>query len=66
MVKTLASSKIFVLDTNVVLHDYMCIYNFQDNDLALPNKMKNQSIFTHINLLKGERSKLAELASDLL
>ncbi len=28
--------KIFVLDTNVVLHDYMCIYNFQDNDLVIP------------------------------
>jgi PhoH-like ATPase len=29
-------AKIFVLDTNVVLHDYMCIYNFQDNDLVIP------------------------------
>jgi predicted ribonuclease YlaK len=28
--------------------------------------MKDQSVFMHINLLKGERSKLAELASDLL
>ncbi len=34
MAKT--NSKIFVLDTNVVLHDYMCIYNFQDNDLVIP------------------------------
>jgi len=31
-----ANSKIFVLDTNVVLHDYLCIYNFQDNDLVIP------------------------------
>ena len=36
MAKTSASPKIFVLDTNVVLHDYMCIYNFQDNDLVIP------------------------------
>ncbi|MDR1154766.1 MAG: PhoH family protein [Bacteroidales bacterium] len=36
MAKTSASPKIFVLDTNVILHDYMCIYNFQDNDLTLP------------------------------
>ncbi len=34
MAKT--TPKIFVLDTNVVLHDYMCIYNFQDNDLIIP------------------------------
>ncbi|MDR1226995.1 MAG: PhoH family protein [Prevotellaceae bacterium] len=28
--------KTFVLDTNVLLHDYRCIYNFQDNDLIIP------------------------------
>jgi PhoH-like ATPase len=28
--------KIFVLDTNVFLHDSMCIYNFQDNDIVIP------------------------------
>ncbi|MDR1951088.1 MAG: PhoH family protein [Bacteroidales bacterium] len=26
----------FVLDTNVILHDYNCIHNFQDNDIVLP------------------------------
>ena len=36
MAKTSSSPKIFVLDTNVVLHDYMCMYNFQDNDLVIP------------------------------
>ena len=36
MAKTTVTPKIFVLDTNVVLHDYMCIYNFQDNDLVIP------------------------------
>jgi PhoH-like ATPase len=36
MSKTSTSPKIFVLDTNVLLHDYMCIYNFQDNDLVIP------------------------------
>lgn len=30
------------------------------------DKMKNQELFAHINLEKGERSKLAELASNLL
>lgn len=28
--------KLFVLDTNVILHDYNCINNFQDNDIAIP------------------------------
>jgi PhoH-like ATPase len=29
-------SKIFVIDTNVILHDHQCIYNFQENDVVLP------------------------------
>lgn len=28
--------KIFVLDTNIILHDHRAIYNFQDNDLFIP------------------------------
>ena len=28
--------KIFVLDTNIILHDYKCIFQFQDNDLVIP------------------------------
>lgn len=31
-----SEAKIFVLDTNVLLHDYSCIYNFQDNDIVIP------------------------------
>ncbi len=30
------TKKIFVIDTNVILHDYKCIYNFQENDIVLP------------------------------
>lgn len=29
-------SKIFVLDTNVILHDHSCLRNFQDNDIVIP------------------------------
>ena len=29
-------SKIFVLDTNVILHDHQCLHNFQDNDIVIP------------------------------
>jgi len=28
--------KNFVLDTNVILHDYKCIHNFEENDIYLP------------------------------
>jgi PhoH-like ATPase len=28
--------KVFVLDTNVLLHDYKCIYNFQENNVIIP------------------------------
>lgn len=39
----------------------------QSNGLAyMIDKMKGQNIFAHINLIKGERSELAELASNLL
>ncbi|MFO8234302.1 MAG: PhoH family protein [Bacteroidales bacterium] len=30
------SKKIFVIDTNVILHDFRCIYNFEENDIVLP------------------------------
>lgn len=28
--------KLFVLDTNVILHDSSCIYNFQEHDMVIP------------------------------
>jgi PhoH-like ATPase len=28
--------KLFILDTNVLLHDYKCIYNFEENDIIIP------------------------------
>ncbi len=41
--------------------------DMQSNGLAhLTEKMKGQDLFAHVNLVKGERSYLAELASDLL
>ncbi len=41
--------------------------DMRSNGLAyMTDRMKNQEIFAHINLIKGERSFLAELASDLL
>jgi PhoH-like ATPase len=28
--------KLFIIDTNVLLHDYKCIYNFEENDIIIP------------------------------
>lgn len=30
------SNKLFIIDTNVILHDYRCIYKFEDNDVVIP------------------------------
>jgi Predicted ATPase related to phosphate starvation-inducible protein PhoH len=39
----------------------------QSNGLAyMIDKMTGQDIFAHVNLIKGERSKLSEIASILL
>jgi PhoH-like ATPase len=41
--------------------------NSENNGLTyLIQKMRNQKIFAHVNLYKGERSKLSEIVSDLL
>jgi PhoH-like ATPase len=31
-----SNTKIFILDTNVILHDASCIYQFKDNDIVIP------------------------------
>lgn len=36
MPKKKVTSKIFILDTNVILHDHTCIYQFEENDIVLP------------------------------
>ncbi len=36
MAKKKKTTKIFILDTNVILHDHTCIYKFEDNDIVLP------------------------------
>ena len=36
MIQQPALTKLFVLDTNVILHDSNCISNFQEHDIAIP------------------------------
>jgi PhoH-like ATPase len=55
---------IFTGDLNQIDSPYL---DQQSNGLAyLSDRMKGQKLFAHVNLVKGERSYLAELASDLL
>ena len=34
--KTKKETKIFVLDTNIILHDHLAVKNFEDNDIVIP------------------------------
>lgn len=36
MPKNKPNTKLLILDTNVILHDSECLYNFQDNDIVIP------------------------------
>lgn len=35
-IKNIITKKIFVLDTNVILHDFNCLDSFEDNDIVIP------------------------------
>ena len=55
---------VFTGDINQIDHPYL---DKKSNGVSyLINRMKKQAIYSHINLKKGERSELAELASNLL
>jgi len=62
------TKKLFVLDTNVILHDYNCIYNFQENDIVIPIvaleeldhfKKGNEMINYHAREFARELDKIA-------
>jgi len=55
---------VFTGDIFQIDHPYLNSYS---NGLSyLIDKMQGQKLYAHINLEKGERSELSELASDLL
>ncbi len=55
---------VFTGDIYQIDHPYL---DSQSNGLSyLMEKMRNQALYAHINLEKGERSRLADLASQLL
>lgn len=45
-------SKIFVVDTSVLLYDVDCLYKFQDNEVIIPS-----IVYEEINLFKEENSE---------
>ena len=51
---TAAAKKLFVLDTNVLMHDPTCLYRFQEHDLFLP-------IMT-LEELDGHKKGMSEIA----
>lgn len=64
--------KLFVLDTNVILHDAQCIFKFQEHDIALPitvleelDRFKKGDNDLHFQARKFLRS-LDELACDVM
>ncbi len=55
---------VFTGDINQIDHPYL---GLRSNGLStLIDKMQGQKLYAHIDLQKGERSELAELASDIL
>lgn len=66
----MGTKKNFVLDTNVILHDYKCLFNFQDNDIFIPivvleelDKFKKGNEQIHFNAREFVR-ELDEITND--
>ena len=58
------TTMVFAGDVHQIDSPYL---DMQSNGLAyMIDKMRGQDIFAHINLVKGERSELSEIASNLL
>ena len=55
---------VFTGDIQQIDQPYLDAYS--NGLIYMTDKMKGQKLFAHINLVKGERSELSELASDLL
>jgi len=72
MAKKKKQCKIFILDTNVLLHDFTCIYNFEDNDVVIPivvleelDKFKRGNDMINFNAREFTR-ELDKISGDLL
>jgi PhoH-like ATPase len=61
MNKTGNERKVFVLDTNVLIHDPECVYMFEDNDVVLPCK-----VIEELDRLKKGTGEIAHSARQVL
>jgi PhoH-like ATPase len=66
------NKKLFIIDTNVLLHDYLCIYNFEENDVIIPivvleelDKFKRGNDLINFHAREFTR-ELDKLSGDLL
>jgi PhoH-like ATPase len=66
------NKKLFIIDTNVLLHDYKCIYNFEENDIIIPivvleelDKFKKGNDLINFHAREFTR-ELDKLSGDLL
>lgn len=66
-------NKIFVIDTNVVLHDYRCIYSFDEHNLVIPitlleeiDRFKRGNEMIHYNAREFARALDALFQNSLL
>lgn len=58
------SKIVFTGDINQIDHPYLDTHTNGMSNLI--EKMKGQALYAHVNLTKGERSQLADIASDIL
>ncbi len=72
MAEKKVKKKIFILDTNVLLHDYKSIYNFEENDVIIPivvleelDKFKRGNDIINFHAREFTR-ELDKIAGDLL
>ncbi len=70
--KKKSNKKLFIIDTNVLLHDYLCIYNFEENDIIIPivvleelDKFKRGNDLINFHAREFTR-ELDKLSGDLL
>jgi PhoH-like ATPase len=72
MMRKKHNKKLFIIDTNVLLHDYKCIYNFEENDIIIPivvleelDKFKRGNDLINFHAREFTR-ELDKLSGDLL
>lgn len=72
MMRKKHNKKLFIIDTNVLLHDYLCIYNFEENDVIIPivvleelDKFKRGNDLINFHAREFTR-ELDKLSGDLL